>query len=105
MLQMRAQDLEGGPDSWDGKIQRNLAEVTRIHEERDRESMSKLQRLQRRNDQLKSNLRVLVSEYRNLRNQIESGSQQSHMAKVRHEDDLLGKSVEHILMEEDVRNP
>lgn len=105
MLHMRAEAHEGPPDSWDNKIQRTLAEITRMHEERDRESVAKVQKLQKQMSQLKSHLRVIVSEYRNLRNQIEFSGQQSPVNKVRHEDDLLGSSMEHILMDEDVRHP
>lgn len=105
MLHMRAEVHEGPPDSWDNKIQRTLAEVTRVHEERDRENLVKVQKLQKQSTDLKSHLRVMVSEYRNLRNQVEFSGQQPPMGKVRHEDDLLGSSMEHILMAEDVWAP
>lgn len=105
MLHMRAEAQEGPPDSWDNKIQRTLAEVTRMHEERDRESISKLQQLRKQSVQLKINLRVIVSEYRNLRHQLELRGEHSPVGKVKHEDDLLGASIEHILMDEDVYHP
>jgi hypothetical protein len=72
-----------------------------MYEERDRESLYKLQQMQKRNMQLKNGLRIVVSEYRNVRTQIDCGDQCT-VGKVRHEDDLLGTSVEHMLMDEDV---
>lgn len=101
---MRAECEEASSDTWDTRVQRTLAEVNRVHQEQDRENMNKIQQLQIRVNKMRSHFRVLLSEYRSIRNSIECSGQQCGVRKARHEDDLLGISAEQLLLEEDVRH-